>query len=71
MSQDDDKLFGSEELTLEEEALRSELRAWCRGKLATGTRPIPLQAALRIVSGQMTDPESSGIGKYQPRRNRM
>lgn len=64
------KLYGSEELTREEEALRSELRAWCSGKLAAGTRPIPLMAALRIVSDQMKDPEASGIGEYQPRRGK-
>jgi hypothetical protein len=57
----DSKLYGSDELTLEEKALRSELRAWCRGKLASGTRPVPLYAALRIVSDQMIDPDGSGI----------
>src|SRR5262245_40450680 len=62
------KLIHSNELTREEEALRSELRAWCRGKLASGTRPIPLQAALRIVADQMSDPEGHGIGRYKPRR---
>lgn len=65
------KLLGSDELTREEEALRSELRAWCRGKLASGTRPVPLCAALRIVADQMNDPEGSGIGKYKPKRGRL
>jgi hypothetical protein len=62
------ELMNSKELTLEELALRSELRAWCRGKLSSGTRPIPLQAALRIVSDQMRDPEGYGISQYKARR---
>jgi hypothetical protein len=58
------KLFGSNELTLEEQALRSELRVWCQGKLNSGSRVLPLQAALRIVSDQMNNPEENGI--YRP-----
>jgi hypothetical protein len=61
------KLMGSDELTLEELALRAELRAWCREKLSNGSRPVPLYAALKIVANQMFDPEGSGIGSYRRR----
>jgi hypothetical protein len=61
-------LYDSQELTLEEEALRSELRAWCRGKLMSGSRSVPLQAALRIVGEQMSDPPGNGIVEPDWRR---
>lgn len=43
-------LFGSESLTDEEEKLRAELLDWLVEKALAGHRPVPLQAALRIMS---------------------
>jgi len=43
------------DLGREEMSLRSELRAWCRNKLASGSRPVPLHAALLIISQEIKE----------------
>lgn len=53
----------SEELTAETRTLVGILFQVCREQLKVGTRPIPLQQALRIVSEAMGDPDGVGIRK--------
>jgi hypothetical protein len=62
-SRDDPLLFGSKSLTMEEEALRTELLEWCRAKLAKGHRPIPLHAALSIAANEMKEPPANWLRK--------
>jgi hypothetical protein len=52
---------GGEDLVLEEQALRAELQLWCRKKLASGARPVPLQFALQAVADEMEDPDGNGL----------
>ena len=54
-------LFGSRSLSVEEEELRIELAAWCQEKLYLGARPVPLEAAVRIVGRWMGNPEEFGF----------
>lgn len=49
------------ELTAETIALVAEIFAWCRTKLAAGSRPIPVQQALHFASEAMGDPDGVGI----------
>jgi len=54
-------LFGSAALTDEEESLREALMTWCQDRLNEGARPIPLQAALMIVSDCMASCDAYGF----------
>ncbi|MGQ3486074.1 hypothetical protein [Roseovarius pacificus] len=58
---DNNLLMGSQSLTDEEEKLREELSEWCREKFRQGARPIPLQAAVLIVSDLLRDPDGNGF----------
>lgn len=51
----------STELTNETRTLVGILFQVCREQLKAGSRPIPLQQALRIVSEAMADPDDVGI----------
>lgn len=51
----------NQELTDETVALVADLFGWCRGRLDAGSRPIPIQQALKIASDAMADPEGVGI----------
>jgi hypothetical protein len=45
----------------EEEVLCNQLVEWCKAKLRKGHRPVPLHAALRIVSDWAADPDKFGL----------
>ena len=62
----DNLLFGPKGLTEEEEALREALIAWAQRRLDEGARPIPLYAALMIVTDMMRTCE----GFERPKRGR-
>lgn len=53
------------ELTAETTALVADLFNWCRSKLEGGSRPIPIQQALRAVSEAMADPDGTTIRRRE------
>lgn len=59
----------NEDLTAETIALVAKLFAWCRAEIESGSRPIPIQQALRIASDAMADPGGVGITPTSPERN--
>jgi len=54
-------LMGSLLLTNEAEGLTAELVEWCKAKLAQGSRPVPLYAALKIITERVRDPYRHGL----------